>query len=151
MKHIGLLIVQGILILGSIFVFPVPEILYTIKLHGLYKRIRIIVEAIGFVVNFVLFFFLKEFMLVVFFSQAILDLIICGIFCIIGKIKGTQRLINIIIEEQLIDKSPIEIRRDILKKYGDVYTIKEINDCIQNKLKKIETQKDMISTKNKES
>ena len=90
-------------------------------------------------------------MLVVFFSQAILDLIICGIFCIIGKIKGTERLINIIIEEQLIDKSLVEIRRDILKKYGDVYTIKEIEDCIKKALKKMEKREDIISIKNKES
>lgn len=125
------LILQIIFILG-IFLLKTND-RYLVQYNEYYKK-YLIVELIGqgicFITNFVFIFIIKELMIYVVVIQVVFMSFILSLYSKKAKKRYFNELINIIKNDNLSLVDAKEIKNYLLKQYGKVYFIDDIEKCL---------------------
>ena len=130
------LIIQIIFIIGM-FVFKTNDI-YLVRNNEYYKKYLIVgsvVQGVCFAANCVIMFIIKELMVYALAAQILLLALILTFYSRKSKKRYFDELISIIKENNLSFNDAKEIRKYLLKKYGQVHFIDDIEKCL-SKIKK---------------
>ena len=132
MEYICLML-QIVLLLGNKFLPPNdPYLVSSNKIYRNYLIVEIIVQVLCIIANVILLFVFKKIMPYVLVLHVILMGLIKSYFCIKAKITHFQELERILKKEKekILTFSSIEIRKYLLEKYEQVYSIKDIEKCL---------------------
>lgn len=125
------LILQIILIFETIFFSPNDR--YLVNHNECYKKylfVELIAQGLCVIINCVLIFVIKRFMVYVLGIHIILMSVILIIYSRKAKKRYFNELINIIKENNLLLTDAKEIKNYLLKKYGQIYFIDDIEKCL---------------------
>lgn len=125
------LILQIIFILG-IFLFKTND-RYLVNYNEYYKKyliVEFIAQGMCFVANCVIIFIIKELMIYVVATQVLLMGSILFFYSRKSKKKYFDEIINIIKDNNLSFYVAKEIKNYLLKKYGELYFIDDIEKCL---------------------
>ena len=120
-------------ILFLIFFSLSPKDIYLIRSDYYYKRYQLvvlIVQVLCIIINIAFIFINKEFMIYIFVVQIYLAGLILVFYSVKAKKQIFNKLISIINEDELLFLEAREIRRYLLKNYGLLYDVKEIEKCL---------------------
>ena len=100
--------------------------------YKIYLLIEIIIQGLCTITNIVILFIIKKIAVYILVLHVILMGLIKFGFSIRGKKIYFKELTDMIVGNNLLTKSPLEIRNYLLKKYEKVFFIEDIKKCLQN-------------------
>lgn len=100
--------------------------------YKIYLLIEIITQGLCTITNIVILFIIKKIAVYILVLHVILMGLIKFGFSIRGKKIYFKELTDMIVGNNLLTKSPLEIRNYLLKKYEKVFFIEDIKKCLQN-------------------
>lgn len=132
MEYISLML-QILFLLCTVFL-PTGDnyLLGSKENYKIYLLIEIITQGLCTITNIVILFIIKKIAVYILVLHVILMGLIKFGFSIRGKKIYFKELTDMIVGNNLLTKSPLEIRNYLLKKYEKVFFIEDIKKCLQN-------------------